>query len=77
MGNIHPNSATTMIRVYVLGGCGVRVYALPRNPPWRQASGKLIVYVVNSHTNATRIEWHLWEIDLDLPLGYIPGGGRQ
>ena len=33
-----------------------------------------MVSLVNSHTNATRIGWHLWEIDLDLPLGYLQGG---
>jgi len=33
-----------------------------------------MVSLVNSHTNATRIVWHLWEIDLrfapGLPLGW-------
>ena len=32
------------------------------------------LFLVNSHTNATRIGWHLWEIDLrfapGLPLGW-------
>jgi len=32
-------------------------------PSWRQPRGKLMVSSVNSHTNATRIGWHLWEID--------------
>ena len=32
-----------------------------------------MVYIVNSHTNATRIGWHLWEIDQELPLGYLQG----
>ena len=30
-------------------------------PPWRQPRGKSMVSLVNSHTNATRIGWHLWE----------------
>ena len=44
-------------------------------PPWRQPRGKFMVSVANSHTHATRIGWHLWEIDLrfapGLPLGWI------
>ena len=43
-------------------------------PPWRQPRGKLMVSFVNSHTNATIIGWHLWEIDLifvpELPPGW-------
>ena len=35
-------------------------------PPWRQPMGKWMVSLVNSHTNATRIGWHLWEIDLKI-----------
>ena len=42
---------------------------------WRQPKGKLMVSLVKSHTNATRIGWHLWEIDLRfapwLPPGWI------
>jgi hypothetical protein len=37
-------------------------------PPWRQPRGKSMVSLVNSHTNATRIGWHLWEIDLRFAL---------
>jgi len=33
--------------------------------------GKTIVYAVNSHANATRIGWHLWEID----SRFAPGSG--
>ena len=33
-----------------------------------------MVSLVNSHANTTRIGWHLWEIDLNLPLGYLQGG---
>ena len=32
-----------------------------------------MVYLVNSHTNATRIGWHLWEIDLRFAPGLPPG----
>ena len=42
-------------------------------PPWRQPRGKWMVSLVNSHTNATRIEWHLWEIDLRFAPGLPPG----
>ena len=42
-------------------------------PPWRQPRVKSTVYVVNSHTHATRIGWHLWEIDLRFAPGLPPG----
>ena len=32
-----------------------------------------MVYSVNSHTNATRIGWHPWEIDLRFAPGLPPG----
>jgi len=32
-----------------------------------------MVSLVNSHTNATRIGWHLWEIDLRFAPGLRPG----
>jgi len=32
-----------------------------------------MVALVNSHTNATRIGWHLWEIDLRFAPGLPPG----
>ena len=32
-------------------------------PPSRQPRGKTMAFLVNSHTNATRIGWHLCEID--------------
>jgi hypothetical protein len=32
-----------------------------------------MVYLVNSHTNATRIRWHLWEIGLRFTPGLTPG----
>ena len=31
-----------------------------------------MVSSISSHTNATSIGWHLWEIDL--PLGHLQGG---
>ena len=41
--------------------------------------GKLVVSSVNSHANATRVGWHLWEIDLrfapGLPAGWHSSGG--
>jgi len=46
--------------------------ALPA-PPWSQPRGKWMVSLVNSHTNATRIGWHLWEIDLRFAPGLPPG----
>jgi len=42
-------------------------------PPWRQPRGKSMVSLVNYHTNATRIGWHLWEIDLRFAPG-LPSG---
>ena len=48
-----------------------------KKPPWRQPRGKQMVSLVNSHTNATRIGWHLWEIDLRFAPGLPPGWGRR
>ena len=42
-------------------------------PPWRQSRGKLIVSLVNSPTNATRIGWHPWEIELRFAPELPPG----
>ena len=44
-------------------------------PPWRQPRGKWMVSLVNTRTNATRIGWHLWEIDLRFAPGLPPGRG--
>ena len=44
-------------------------------PTWRQPRGKSTFFFVNSHTNATRIGWHLWEIDLRFAPGLPPGWG--
>ena len=41
----------------------------PPLPPRRQPKGKLVVSSVNSHTNAARIRWHLWELDLRFAPG--------
>jgi len=35
--------------------------------------GKWMISLVNSHTNATRIGWHLWEIDFRFAPGLPPG----
>ena len=45
------------------------------SPPWRQPGGKSMVSLVNSRTNAPRIGWHLWEIDLRCAPG-LPSGWR-
>ena len=37
---------------------------------------KSMVSLVNSHTNATRIGWNLWEIDLRFAPGLPPGRNR-
>jgi len=42
-------------------------------PPWRQPRGKSMVSLDNSHTHATSIGWHLWEIDLRFAHGLPPG----
>jgi len=44
-----------------------------RGPPWRQPKGKWMVALVNPHTHATRIGWHMWEIDLRFAPGLPPG----
>ena len=41
-----------------------------------QPRGKSIAYLVHSHTNATIIGWHLWEIDLRFALKVRRGRGR-
>ena len=47
-----------------LSGCG---------PSLRQPGGKLMVSLINSHANATKIGWHLWEIDSRCAPGLPPG----
>ena len=44
--------------------------------PWRQPKDKLMISLVNSYTNATRIGWHLWEIDVRFGPGLPPGWRR-
>ena len=62
---IHPHRFFSVRR----NACGIGVGV----PPWRQPRGKWMVSLVNSHTNATRIGWHLWEIDLRFAPGLLPG----
>ena len=38
-----------------------------------QPRGKSLIFLDNSHTHATRIGWHLWEIDLRVAPGLPPG----
>jgi len=38
--------------------------------------GQIDGFLVNSHTNATRIVWHLWDIDLRFAPGLPPGWYR-
>ena len=52
---------------------GNQVTIFPHDPPWRQPRGKSMVSLVISLTNATRIGWHLWEIDFRFPPGLPPG----
>jgi len=52
---------------------GTRSTTSGTTPPWRQPRGKWMVSLVNSHTNATRIGWHLWEINLRFAPGLPPG----
>jgi len=42
-------------------------------PPLRQPRGKWMIYLVNSHTNATSKRWHLWGIDLRFARNSTPG----
>ena len=53
-------------RLRKVADCGAR-------PPWSQPRGKSMGLSVNSHTNATRIGWHLWEIDIRFAPGLPPG----
>ena len=67
--------AAIVIHLLRLQGLGFGVYefrvapflplcsAPSRKLPCRQPRGKLMIFLVNSHTNATRIGWHLWEND--------------
>ena len=41
-------------------------------PSWKQPRVKLMVSLVNSRTDATRIGWHLWEIDSRFFPGLLP-----
>ena len=36
-----------------------------------------MVIQVNSHTNATRIGWHMWEVDLNFAPGLPPRSGDR
>jgi len=51
-------------------GCRVPVV---EDPNRRQPRGRLMVSLVNSHKNATRIWWHLLEIVLGFAPGLPPG----
>ena len=42
-------------------------------PPWKRPRGKSMVSLVHSDTKATRIGWHLWEIDLRFAFHSTPG----
>ena len=46
---------------------------LHHGDPGGQPRGNSVVSPVNSHTNSTRIGWHLWEIDLIFAPGLPPG----
>ena len=44
---------------------GSKLWGSPHSlPPWGQPRVKSMVSLINSHTNAARVGWHLWEIDL-------------
>jgi hypothetical protein len=42
-------------------------------PPWRKPRDQFVGFLINSHVNANRIRWHLWEIDLRFAPGLPPG----
>ena len=44
----------------------------PPPPPWTQPRGKSMVSLANSHANAIRIGWHLWEIEFRFGPGFPP-----
>ena len=51
----------------------ISLVRMRRKQPWRQPKGKSTVSLINSHTIAIRIGWHLWEIDLRFAPGLPPG----
>ena len=53
----------------------IRTNSATQKPPWRQPMGKLMVSLVNTPSNATRIGWHLWETGLRFAHGLPPGWG--
>ena len=57
------------VRTQRKAGVGRRIV----NLPWMQPRGDLMISVVSSNTNATRIGWHLWAIDLRFAPGLPPG----
>ena len=50
------------------------LHRLPASATLETTQRQIDVCLVNSCTNATRIGWHLWEIDLRFPLGCLKGG---
>ena len=54
----------------------LRVWTQVTGPPWRQPRSKLMVSLVNSHTNASSKRWNLWEIDLRFALDSTLGWCR-
>ena len=57
------------------GAPGARSQGNSGAPPWRQPRGRSMVSLVNPHTNATIIGWHLWQIDLKFAPGLPAGWG--
>ena len=57
------------------GLAGLRPHIREPTAPWRQPRGKIVVSLVNSHTNATRMGWHLWVINL-IFVPWSPPGWR-
>ena len=74
--------AVSRSRAICVQGSGLRLECLALSPRLsrsrgRQPMGKSIVSSVNSHTNVTKIGWHLWEIDLRFATGLPPGWGDE
>ena len=73
--DLAPSGESTLSRMdptpsWSCSACGG---AMADKPLWWQPRGKCMVSLVNSHTHATRIGWHLWEIDLRFAPGLPPG----
>jgi len=67
--NKFPSVFDTEVQYYAKNEAPYEEYRAPKVQP----RGTPMVSLVTSHTNATRIGWHLWQIDLRFAPGLPPG----